>query len=101
MSLSTAESIDVHAHVVLEATMGAAGSHGPELTHEEPPTFRVGDYQLHGVRYRGSAFMEVDLRLAAMEPSRNRLSSSVAQSADLLPFCGPPHRPGLLSPSQR
>jgi len=47
--------------------MGAAGSHGPELTHEDPPTFRVGDYKLHGVRYRGSAFMDIELRLAAMD----------------------------------
>ena len=27
MSLATAESIDVHAHAVLDATMGAAGQH--------------------------------------------------------------------------
>ncbi len=55
MSLKLAETIDVHAHAVLEATMGAAGSHGPELSREETPVFRVGNYELHGVRYRDSA----------------------------------------------
>lgn len=67
MSLATAESIDVHAHAVLEQTMGAAGIYGPELGFEEKPRFRVGNYELHGVRYRGSPFMDVDLRLAAMD----------------------------------
>ncbi|MDA0824887.1 MAG: amidohydrolase family protein, partial [Proteobacteria bacterium] len=67
MSLATAESIDVHAHAVLEETMGAAGRYGPELGREAAPRFRVGDYELHGVRYRGSAFMDIDLRLAAMD----------------------------------
>lgn len=67
MSLANADTIDVHAHAVLEATMGAAGSYGPELGYEEKPRFRVGDYELHGVRYRGSPFMDVDLRLAAMD----------------------------------
>ena len=67
MSLANAESIDVHAHAVLEETMGAAGVYGPELGREDKPRFRVGDYELHGVRYRGSPFMDVALRLAAME----------------------------------
>ena len=67
MSLASAESIDVHAHAVLEETMGAAGAYGPELGREDKPRFRVGDYELHGVRYRGSAFMDVALRLAAMD----------------------------------
>lgn len=67
MSLLDAETIDVHAHAVLEATMGAAGRYGPELGRETAPRFRVGGYELHGVRYRGSPFMDPDLRLAAME----------------------------------
>ncbi|MCP5181228.1 MAG: amidohydrolase [Pseudomonadales bacterium] len=66
MSIHTAGTIDVHAHAVLEVTMGAAGHYGPELGYEEKPRFRVGGYELHGVRYRGSPFMEIDLRLAAM-----------------------------------
>lgn len=69
MSIETAQTIDVHAHAVLEETMQAAGDHGPELTHEEPPTFRVADYELQGVRYRGSPFMDPALRLAAMDRS--------------------------------
>ena len=67
MSLLTAESIDVHAHAVLDETMGAAGAHGPELTEETPPRFRVGDYELVGVKYRGSAFMDPDLRIQSMD----------------------------------
>lgn len=58
--------IDIHAHVVLEGTMGAAGEHGPELS-ENPARYQVGGYTLEGVRYRGSPFMDVDLRLAAMD----------------------------------
>ena len=64
--------IDLHAHVVLESTLGAAGEHGPELDEGDPscgrlPSFRVGGYTLTGVRYRGSAFMDLDVRLAAMD----------------------------------
>lgn len=64
--------IDLHAHVVLDATLGAAGSYGPELDEGDeaagrPPCYRVGDYELLGVRYRDSAFMDVDLRLAQMD----------------------------------
>lgn len=57
--------IDVHAHVVLEGTMGCAGHYGPEIGHDPSgaPWFRVGDYVLHGVRYRGSPFMDVGRRL--------------------------------------
>jgi len=64
--------IDIHAHIVLEGTLGAAGPHGPDLDEGDAatgrlPCFRVGDYTLHGVRYRGSAFMDLDVRLAAMD----------------------------------
>ncbi len=64
--------IDLHAHVVLESALGAAGPHGPELEEGDPatgraPCFRVGDYRLVGVDYRGTPFMDVDLRLAAMD----------------------------------
>ena len=61
--------IDVHAHIVLEGTMGCAGHYGPELSQDEQgrPWFRVGDYVLHGVRYRDSPFMDVDRRLALMD----------------------------------
>lgn len=64
--------IDLHAHVVLEDLLGAAGDLGPELDEGDPatgrpPCFRVGGYRLEGVRYRGTAFMDVDLRLRAMD----------------------------------
>jgi aminocarboxymuconate-semialdehyde decarboxylase len=67
MTIDQAHTIDVHAHVVLEQTMGAAGALGPELTDEALPRFRVGDYVLNGVRYRGSPFMDPDLRIAEMD----------------------------------
>ena len=64
--------IDLHAHVVLESVLGAAGPLGPELDDGDPasgrlPCFRVGGYKLVGVRYRGTPFMDVDRRLAAMD----------------------------------
>ena len=61
--------IDVHGHVVLDETMGAAGPCGPEIgAHPDgTPWYRVGDWTLDGVPYRGSLFMEADLRLAAMD----------------------------------
>lgn len=60
--------IDVHAHVVLEGSIGAAGSAGPEFGQTNGrPWFRIGDYVLHGVRYRGSPFMDPELRIAAMD----------------------------------
>jgi aminocarboxymuconate-semialdehyde decarboxylase len=60
--------LDLHAHVVLEGVLGRAGVHGPELTDDpDCPTFRVGGYTLEGVRYRGSAFMDLDRRLEAMD----------------------------------
>lgn len=64
--------IDLHAHVVLEQTLGAAGRYGPELDEGDAgsgrlPCYRVGDYELLGVGYRGSAFMDVDVRLQQMD----------------------------------
>lgn len=60
--------IDVHAHAVFEMVMGAAGVHGPELYEVDgQPRFRVGGYELCNVAYRGSAFMEPSVRLAAMD----------------------------------
>lgn len=61
--------VDVHAHVVLPSSLGAAGPAGPELgtAPDGTPFYRVGDYVLTGVRYEGSAFMDVDVRLRAMD----------------------------------
>lgn len=61
--------IDVHAHVVLAETFGAAGDLGPEMGGQDgdAPWFRVGDYRLDGVRYQGSPFMDTALRLKRMD----------------------------------
>lgn len=61
--------IDVHAHAVLEVSLGAAGAAGPELgvSSDGTPFYRVGEYVLRGVRYAGSPFMDVDVRVAAMD----------------------------------
>ena len=67
--LTAARVIDVHAHVVLAETFGAAGALGPEMGGQDgdKPWFRVGDYRLDGVRYQGSPFMDPALRLARMD----------------------------------
>ena len=67
MTLASAETIDVHAHAVLEETMGTAGEYGPELSDGDDAEFRIGNYCLRGVPYRGSPFMDPDVRLAAMD----------------------------------
>ena len=61
--------IDVHAHVVLAESFGAAGALGPEMGGQDgdAPWFRVGGYRLDGVRYQGSPFMDVAVRLARMD----------------------------------
>ncbi len=67
--LKDAKVIDVHAHVVIAETMGAAGRFGPEIgAHSDGmPWFRVGDYRLDGVRYVGGPFMQADLRIKRMD----------------------------------
>ncbi len=57
--------IDVHAHTVLPGVMGCAGEYGPELGTgpDGRSRFRVGNYVLHGVDYRGTPFMDPDVRL--------------------------------------
>ena len=81
--------LDLHAHVVLEGVLGRAGVHGPELTDDpDCPTFRVGGYTLEGVRYRGSAFMDLDRRIEAMDAlgvTRQMLSPNPLTSATLPP----------------
>ena len=59
--------IDLHAHVVLEESFGAAGKYGPELSSgEKLQEFRVGDYIMR-VPYRGSIFMDAQKRIEAMD----------------------------------
>ncbi len=68
MSLADARVIDIHAHAVFDETLGAAGAFGPDL-YAEPdgtPVYRIGDYRLRNVRYRGGAFMDLDIRIEKM-----------------------------------
>jgi len=67
--INEAAVIDVHAHVRLQATNGAAGRHGPEFGVDEggKPWYRVGNYKLTGVKHTGSPFTDPTLRLARMK----------------------------------
>lgn len=70
--------IDVHGHIVLEGSLGAAGpACGPELgTYDDGTTwFRVGDWRLDGVPYRESLFMQVGMRLDAMDAAGIRVQA--------------------------
>lgn len=70
--------IDVHGHIVLEGSLGAAGPVcGPELGAYEDGTtwFRVGDWRLDGVPYRESLFMQVGMRLDAMDEAGIRVQA--------------------------
>jgi len=67
--LASAKVIDLHAHIVIEQTIGAAGDHGPFIGQhpDGSPFFQIGKtYRLDGVRYVGSPFMDVDVRLRRM-----------------------------------
>jgi len=66
--IETADCIDVHAHVRLAATDGAAGIHGPEngIDEQGRPWYRVGNYRLVGVRHNNSPFTDAELRLERM-----------------------------------
>lgn len=66
--IETAKAIDLHAHVRLDATAGAAGKHGPEFGVDETgkPWYRVGNYRLVGVKHKGSPFTDPELRLKRM-----------------------------------
>jgi aminocarboxymuconate-semialdehyde decarboxylase len=66
--IGNAAVIDLHAHVRLQATNGAAGRHGPEFGTDEQgrPWYRVGNYRLLGVKHAGSPFTDPELRLTKM-----------------------------------
>ena len=70
--IETAAVIDLHAHVRLQATNGAAGRHGPEFGTDADgkPWYRVGNYKLIGVKHTGSPFTDPDLRLTAMREAQ-------------------------------
>lgn len=77
---------DLHAHVVLEGAFGAAGAHGPELGDDNGiPFFRVGDYVMKPSPYRGSVFMDVELRLQRMDAAGIGVQML---SPNPLSFCG-------------
>jgi len=69
LSIETARTIDVHAHVRLAATNGAAGPHGPEQSVDEQgrPVYRVGNYRIVGVKHTNSPFTDPELRLKRMD----------------------------------
>jgi aminocarboxymuconate-semialdehyde decarboxylase len=66
--IETAACIDVHAHVRLAATDGAAGVHGPEngIDEQGRPWYRVGNYKLVGVKHKNSPFTDPVLRVERM-----------------------------------
>ncbi len=61
--------IDVHAHVRLNSTTGAAGRYGPEFGEDEDgtPWYRVGNFKLVGVRHKASPFTDPELRTQRMD----------------------------------
>jgi aminocarboxymuconate-semialdehyde decarboxylase len=67
--IKTAAIIDVHAHVRLNSTNGAAGRHGPEFGEDADgtPWYRVGNYKLIGVRHTASPFTDPELRIKRMD----------------------------------
>lgn len=97
--IASARVIDLHAHVVLEETLGSAGDFGPTIgLHEDgTPYFEVGkNYRLNGVRYVGSPFMDLDVRVRRMSErgidfqvlSPNPLTYlHFVPSADAIRFC--------------
>ena len=84
--MSELGAVDLHAHVVLEGAFGSAGAHGPELGDDDGTAFfRVGEYVMKPSPYRGSVFMDVDLRLQRMEASGIGVQML---SPNPLSFCG-------------
>jgi aminocarboxymuconate-semialdehyde decarboxylase len=64
----TAPVIDVHSHILLEGVLDACGAAGPEMGVRPDGTqyFRAADYVLENVRFVGSPFSDVQLRLERM-----------------------------------
>ena len=60
--------IDIHAHAIFKETLNSIKGLGPEIGgQKDNPWFRVGDYKLEGVKYENTPFMDINLRLDAME----------------------------------
>jgi aminocarboxymuconate-semialdehyde decarboxylase len=59
--------LDLHAHAVLEAGFNQAGRHGPATGVDDGvPFFRIGNYRMKPMSYRGTVFMDVEKRLDLM-----------------------------------
>ena len=65
----TAGILDLHAHVVLADAFGTAGPYGPFRGDDADGAqyFRVGEYTMKPIPYRGSVFMDVERRLGEMD----------------------------------
>ena len=87
--------VDLHAHVVLDAAFDTAGVYGP--THGDDADgvefFRVGDYTMKPIPYRGSVFMDVDRRLAEMD--RAGIDRQLLSPNPLTFFGGVEHAPAI------
>ena len=61
--------VDLHAHVVLADAFETAGPYGPFHGDDADGAefFRVGDYTMKPIPYRGSVFMDVERRLTEMD----------------------------------
>lgn len=69
-AIANAKVIDLHAHIVVPETIGAAGEYGPVIGQnpDGSPFFQIGKtYRLNGVRYVGSPFMDPDVRIQRMD----------------------------------
>ena len=69
-AIASAKVIDLHAHIVIPETIGAAGAYGPVIGQnaDGSPFFQIGKtYRLNGVRYVGSPFMDPDIRIQRMD----------------------------------
>ena len=98
--IDSAAVIDVHAHVRLQATTGAAGRHGPEFGTEAngKPWYRVGNYKLRRRQahrqpvHRSGAATEVDARrrrsIFRFCRRARSLTFITSNSAEALTFAG-------------
>ncbi len=86
--------VDVHAHVLFPEVMGIAGAAGPAMgTADGDSFFRSGDYVLRGVRFSGSPFSDLELRLAAMD--RLRIDHQLLSPNPLTYFYAQPAAAGI------
>jgi aminocarboxymuconate-semialdehyde decarboxylase len=86
--------VDVHAHVLFPEVMGVAGDAGPEMGVADGQSFfRSGDYVLRGVRFAGSPFSDLALRLAAMD--RLRIDHQLLSPNPLTYFYAQPAAAGI------